>query len=118
MSRLSKSHIQIPKRLHIALEGHEAIMGVESSKDLKSIITKLEERILLGCDETGYIEVRISQSSKDEIWPLYEQLYDAIRNVEYEFKGDIIDLTDIKLAKQDKKFQSMIASITQFNPDK
>lgn len=116
---MRKKHIENDdislRRLRIALEGHTAIMGVERSKELNEIMTILEEKILLGSEETGYIEVELSQKSVDEIWPIYEQLYDAIRNVEYEFIGDVVDLTELKRARDDNRFQSMLSSLAQIN---
>ena len=112
-SRNVKKYKDVPSLLHTSLTCHTTIMWVERSKELNEIMDKLAQETILGAEYTGYLNSRITRKSADLIWPLYEQLYHAIRNVEYEFIGDMIDVVDIQLARKDNKFQDFLNKVTK-----
>jgi len=105
----------IPSILHTSMNCQQTIAAVENSKALNEIMDRLSAEVTLGAEYTGYIKARITKESVEAIWPLYEQLYDAIRDVKYEFTGGLIDVLDIQLARNDKKFQRFMSSVTKAN---
>lgn len=104
---------KVPNILITSLACHTTLRTIDSSKALNQLMDNLTEESYLGNIDTGYIKARISQKSCNEIWPLYEALYSSIENAKYEFSGGVTDFVDIKLARNDKKFQSFLNKITK-----
>lgn len=98
-------------RLNTFLMMHTSLRTIEGSKDLNKIMDELVEEVILGEDVNGYMLAKMRDSSINEIWLHYEKIYMAIRNAKYELYGDFIDLHELKLARDDAKFQSFFKGL-------
>ena len=100
-----------PKRLLTSLICHTSLKTIENSKELNKIMDSLIEEVWLGDDNSGYMKAKIEASSVNEIWLHYEKLYSAIRNAKYKLHGEINDLYELQLARNDKDFQMFLKKL-------